>query len=57
MDPTDEQERSKFAHAVWNASIVLCDMIGCSFTTLSSRTEKEGEEEEVIGKEAIMCEE
>ena len=57
-DPTDEQERSKFAHAVWNASILLCEMIGSWITTSSTGTGvEEKEAAEAAGaavKEAIM---
>lgn len=55
-DPTDEQERTKFAHAVWNASILLCEMIGSWTTTPSSET-RGGKEAGAAAKEAIVSQE
>ena len=44
-DPADEHERSKFAHALWNASILLCEMICGTAASLS------GPERGISGKE------
>ena len=46
-EPADELERSKFAHALWNASILLCELIG-SAATLSSRGKGGCDEEEEV---------
>lgn len=56
-EPTDEQERSKFAHAVWNSSILLCEMIGSCWITIQSSGTRGEKEAEAEATKAIVSQE
>ena len=57
-DPADEHERSKFAHALWNASVLLCEMIGSGGGTaagsLLDENKRKEEKEAYFGRKESL---
>jgi len=44
-DPVGEEERSKFAHYVWNAGVMMGELVGGRMAVIRGEGDKEGKEE------------